>query len=190
MEIVRIGRDVSGTLRLSLIVVTNSFPNENLYAMLESTKRFSFTFEIVIVWSNVKRSMDVKNCVSDRTKSIPNLVKSKIVLMEFDEGVSYGKNLGAVLAESSNLLFVDDDVIITEDIVPLLDYLETNTCQGVQPLTLKSSDPKIVDSAGDFIKKDKRGILYVPYSRRIGKPLNDLREDLHVEEIPSMRGLS
>lgn len=188
MQIVIIDKDVDINPRVSLVVVTNVFPNENLDAMLDSTKEFSFKYETVIVWSNIQHLADVKCHLSDHIKSLPNLVRIKIVLTDVDGGVSYGKNLGAVLAKSPTLLFVDDDVIVTEDIEPLLRYLETNVCQGIQPLTLKHSHHEIVDSAGDFIKKDTRGILYIPYSRGTGKPLNDLREDLFVEEIPSMKG--
>jgi len=188
MDIVITSKGVDIAPRVSVIVVTNVFPNENLDVMLHSTEKFSFKYEAIIILSNFQQREDVERYLLDCIKSLPNLVKMKIVLMDFDRGVSYGKNLGTALAESPNFLFVDDDVKITEDIEPLLQYLESNICQGVQPLILKLSNQGIVDSAGDFIKKDKWRILYVPYSRGIGKPITDLHGDLYVEEIPSMRG--
>jgi GT2 family glycosyltransferase len=188
MEIIVLSKDPKVTARVSVIVVTNVFPNENLDVMLHSTEKFSFKYEAIIILSNFQQREDVERYLLDCIKSLPNLVKIKIVLMDFDRGVSYGKNLGTALAESPNLLFVDDDVKITEDVEPLLQYLESNVCQGVQPLILKLSNQEIVDSIGDFIKKDKWKILYVPYSRGIGKPITDLQRDLYVEETPSMRG--
>lgn len=188
MEIVTSTKDPKVTARASLIVVTNTFPNENLDAMLHSTGNFSFKYEIIIIWSNIRQRGEIEHYLSDWNKSLPNLVKTKIVLMDFDRGVSYGKNVGAALAGSPNLIFVDDDVIVIEDPELLLQYLEGNKCQGIQPLMLSLSRQEIIDSAGDFIKKDNRGILYIPYSRGMGDSVSDLCKDLHVEEISSMRG--
>ena len=187
MEIIASSKDPELTPLVSVIIVSRIFPNENLDEMLDSTRKFSFKYEIIIVLSEIQTGTNVKGYLLDRIKSLPNLVKGKIVLTNYDKGVSFGRNLGTALAESANLLFADDDIVVTEDVVPLLQFLESNECQGVQPLTLRFSNPEIIDSAGDFVKKDKRGLLYFPYSRGMGRPINEVREDLYVEEIPSMR---
>lgn len=107
--------------------------------------------------------------------------------MEKDLGAAYGRNIGTTLAESSNLIFADDDVVALDDIEILIRYLENGMCDGVQPLILKLAEPEKVDSAGDFVRLNSEGFLYVPYSRAAGQSVASL-QDLYVEEIPSMRG--
>jgi GT2 family glycosyltransferase len=109
------------------------------------------------------------------------------VSTDLDRGPSYERNIGAKLAKSPIVLFADDDVIVVDDIEILLQYLESGICEGIQPLILRFSDQEIVDSAGDFARKNKWNLLD-PYCRGAGMRIDDLRRDLYIEEIPSMKG--
>ena len=188
MKIISLKGREAGVARASLIVVAKSFPTDNIRRLLDSTRVFSFKYELVIVAANFcKREEDVTKSVICRMRHFTNLTKVKIVLMEEDLGVAYGRNIGAMLAESPNLIFADDDVVVLDDVKFLIKYLEDGVCHGVQPLILKLADPRIVDSAGDFVRQNNNGFLYVPYSRAAGENVASL-QDLYVEELPSMRG--
>jgi GT2 family glycosyltransferase len=186
MRIITAIKDFEATPRVSIVVVTKAFPNENCDSMLDSTVKINSKFEIIIVSTNTQKAAIVESYLGKLLDRNPRLVKIKVALMDFDRGPSYGRNLGVALAKSSYILFADDDVTIVDDVDPLLQYLEASVCQGIQPLILRFSDPGIVDSAGDFVRKDKWK-SYVPYCKGAGMHINDLHGDLHIEEIPSMR---
>ena len=140
-----------------------------------------------MVTGQIEAEKDAKQILLNMSKDKQNLTKTRLVLMdpENDKGPAFRRNLGALLADSSILLFVDDDTMFLDDINPLLEYLQTNKCQGVQPLLIRFAKTEIVDSAGDYIKKD--GTLYSAFSRNAGMLLKDLPGNLPTEEIPSIR---
>jgi GT2 family glycosyltransferase len=82
-------------------------------------------------------------------------------------------------------LFVDDDAAVLDDVASLVEYLNANVCQGIQPLILRF-DQATVDSAGDFVRKRKASHL-IPYSQGFSEPLSSVIGNLKVEEVPSMR---
>jgi GT2 family glycosyltransferase len=171
-------------LTLSLIVITKKFPNPNLFELIKSTSFFTFKFEVIIVISNLCNQ--VQPCLTTMLNEISNVINLKVIMTDSDRGASFARNLGASVATSPNLLFSDDDTVIFEDVMPLLFFLKTDQFQGVQPLIMKYADPAVIDSAGDFVKRGKRGLLYVPYSRKQGELFSQI--DCDFEELPSLRG--
>ncbi len=168
-------------------MVLRQFPNKNIESLLNSTRQITFEHEIILVIGcSVDDSASAEMYFRQLLSSNTNLVEVRIVELTSDEGPAFGRNLGAVLANSANLAFLDDDVVLLDDIEPLLNLLEENLCQGVQPLLLRSADQRIVDSAGDFIRKGKN-LFYTAYSKGYGDPLDKLGP-LCVEELPSLRG--
>lgn len=181
-----LSKNLGVTPDISIIVVNEVFPGKNLEIMLNSTKRITSRYETILITCNIETGLDVEQYLLQLLDYTPNLVKTTIVLLDFDRGPAYGRNIGAALARSANLLFADDDAMVLDDVTPLLQYLRSGVCQGVQPLILKLTNNAIVDSAGDFVKKSGR-IFYYPYSRGAGTYMKTLLNDLYVEEIPSMR---
>jgi GT2 family glycosyltransferase len=154
---------------------------------MDSTRRLSAKYEVILVTGQIEAEKDAKQILLNMSKDKPNLTKTRLVLMdpEDDKGPASRRNLGALLAESSILLFADDDTMILDDINPLLEYLRTNKCQGIQPLLIRFAKPDVVDSAGDFIKKGRT--LYTAYCRYTWMSLKDLPGNLSTEEVPSLR---
>ena len=173
-------------LSTSMIVAFERFPNENLPGLFESTKSFSTKYEIILVAGKIESGQDNKKILFNLSQGKPNLVKTRLVLMESegDKGVAFGRNLGAFLADSSILAFADDDSLIVDDVSPLLELLQADRCQGVQPLLVKL-DAETVDSAGDYIKRVDR-TRYNPYCRLTGMRLSELG-GLQAEEAPYLR---
>lgn len=176
-----------GPAVFSLIAVFEKFPNKSINGLLESTKKFSKTFEVILVTHQIEGEKNARQLLFEISNEKLNLVKMRLVLVdpESDKGPAYRRNLGAALADSSVLLFIDDDALIVDDITVLLNYLQTNRCQGIQPLIISQSNQEIVDSAGDFITRS--GVLYFPYCRNAGLPVKDLPDKLTIEEVPSLR---
>jgi GT2 family glycosyltransferase len=172
------------SLDVSIIVVSKVFPNINIQAFLDSTKLLTVNYEMIIITHKILSSNRIFKGMLD---SQPNLAKVKLVLLnqEVDSGPAHDRNVGAKLAESSNILFADDDTIFLEDIKELVHHLQIGNCAGLQPLLLRSPENGIVDSAGDFIWKS--GPTYRPYSRCSKESLKTLSENLCVEEVPSMK---
>ena len=81
---------------------------------------------------------EVLQILRSNVKEKPNLVKTSLILMdpEREKNVSFRRNLG-LEASSSIFSFVDDDTLFFDDVNPLLEYLQTNKCQGIQPLILR-----------------------------------------------------
>jgi len=173
---------------LSIIAVFKAFPNTNIDVMLDSIRKLAIKHEVILITENIEKGAAVKQYLTKLLDFNSNLLSSKMVLMdlETDKGPALIRNVGAVLADSASLLFIDDDAAIWDDITPLLEYLKNNICQGVQPLIVRLSNTETVDSAGDFVKKGRSG-LYSAYSKGYGKSLKSIRNDLHIEEVPSMR---
>lgn len=186
MQVAAIKENDRSPLSTSIIVAFERFPNENLPGLFESTKSFSTKYEIILVAGKIESGQDNKKILFNLSQGKPNLVKTRLVLMDLegDRGVSFGRNLGAFLADSSILVFVDDDSLILDDVSPLLELLLANKCQGIQPLLVKL-DAETVDSAGDFIKKVDR-TRYNSYCRHTGMPLSKLG-NLQAEEVPYLR---
>jgi GT2 family glycosyltransferase len=154
---------------------------------LGSTSRLSVKYEVILVTYEIEREIDTKQILINLSKNKENLTKIRLIKMnpKDDKGPASRRNLGALLAGSSILLFADDDAMILDDVKPLLEYLQTDKFQGVQPLIIRFEKPEIVDSAGDWVKKDNN--LYIAYCRNAGLLLKDLPENLPTEEVPSLR---
>ncbi|MGD0994022.1 MAG: glycosyltransferase [Candidatus Bathyarchaeia archaeon] len=176
----------TGEPTVSIIVVFPKFPNKYVTLLLDSTSRLSIKYEVILVTDLIESEKDAEQSLLDMSKGKPNLTKVRLVLIntENDKEPAFGRNLGALLADSSILLFADDDTMVVDDINPLLQYLQTDKCQGLQPLLIRFA-PEIVDSAGDFIKKVDR-TRYTAYCRNAGVPLKIL-SNLQTDEVPSLR---
>ncbi len=169
-----------------MIVVLKKFPNENIYTLLDSTCNLSNIHEIILVADLVENLKDTEKYLAAFLDFSPNLITIKLAYSGSDRGPAYGRNVGVSLSQSPNLLFVDDDAAVLDDISPLVEYLNKNICQGVQPLILRFGG-EIVDSAGDFIEKYSGG-RYNAYVRSLDRPLANVSGKLQAEELPSMRG--
>ena len=181
----------SGNLKvppeMSIVVVMRRFPSKNIEALLDSTKQITSKHEIIVVTGcPIEKGANVELNFKRLLGSNQNLVEVRVAELPSDKGLAFGRNVGAVLAHSSNLVFLDDDIVLLDDPALLLHYLEDNVCQGVQPLLLRSADRQIVDSAGDFVRKG-RTLFYQAYSKGCDTRIESLGV-LCVEELPSMRG--
>lgn len=186
LKITRFGPSKKTMLDVSIIVVSKVFPTLNIQAFLDSTKLLTVNYEIIIVTHKIN-SANHNSVFKAMLDGQSNLMQVKLVLLDqvVDLGPAHDRNVGANLAESSNILFADDDTMFLEDIKELLHYLQVGKCAGLQPLLLRSAENSTVDSAGDFIWKG--GPTYRPYSRCSKEPLKTLGENLYVEEVPSMK---
>ncbi len=169
---------------ISLVVVFKTFPNEDVEALIDSTKQISEKYEIILVTRKIgapNAAQKLQTMISNK----PNLVKAKLVSMEKepDKGPSFDRNIGAALADAQILLFADDDAVVFDDVAPLLDRLYKGGFSGVQPLILNVKDREIIDSAGDFITK--RENIYYAYGRDAGTRHN--KNSYHAEEVPSLK---
>lgn len=171
---------------VSIIVVSKFFPNSNIEAFLYSTKLLSVKHEIIVAASTLGE-MDVENYLRDILDNQSNLVKARLIHLDeaAEFGPTLGRNIGAVLANSSILLFADDDTVILDDIVSLIRHIRFGIISGVQPLLLKSVEHGVIDSAGDFVVKGRP--IFHPSIRGYGLPMKTLGK-LCAEEVPSLRG--
>jgi GT2 family glycosyltransferase len=76
--------------------------------------------------------------------------------------------------------------VVLDDLTSLVKRLQNGECYGIQPLILKLANMGIIDSAGDFIRRTKK--MYEPQVKGAGAQLTKLLSDLHLEEVPSLRG--
>jgi GT2 family glycosyltransferase len=173
-----------GEPAFSIIVVTKSLSNENLFQMMDSTSVLGRSFEIIIIFS--EKVQNAKEIITVRIKGIKHLAKIRAVSLDEDKGLTYSRNLGAVLADSHILVFADDDIVLVEDISPLVDFLENGICQALQPLILRFSDPSIVDSAGDNVRFING--IYHARMRFSGEKLSSIQKTLCIDQITSTRG--
>ena len=170
----------------SIIVVTRFFPNPQLEEFLQSTKHINSAYEIIIITTkNEKTNISQQNKEHLLTIN-PNCKKITITTLNADPGLTYCRNLGAKIAKSDNLIFSDDDIILIEDITPLLNQLQNNHYQSIQPLILKYPNIETIDSAGDTITR-LNGINHAVI-RGAGQKQNQLNNKLIPEQLPSLRG--
>ncbi len=186
MKTVKIQRESYIKPVLSFITVSRTFPNENLNAFLDSLQEITVKHEIIVVATGVQEGGGIEKYLSRLLDRCIGLVKVTIVATKEEKGASYGRNLGAVLSDSESLVFSDDDVVASRDLLKLLEYLENSLCEGVQPLILRFQPKGVIDGTGDFVKRGQAG-LYKPYIRDAGLKLDEKVGDLLVEELPSMR---
>ncbi len=170
---------------ISIIIALKRFPTENLRLFFESTKCLSTRFEVILVANEVDSTKDSEQILTEMSEDKPNLLKTRLVVLSqpSDKGPAFERNLGALLADSSIFLFADDDIMIVDDLSPLLEMLKTDKCQGVQPLLVRFSKPEIIDSSGDFA----HGKLPKAFCRDCERPLDSLPKDLPTEQAPSLR---
>jgi GT2 family glycosyltransferase len=116
----------------------------------------------------------------------PHCISATLIALNADPGLAQARNIGAAAAKSGNLIFSDDDIILADDISPLIGILESGGCQSIQPLLLRYADPSVVDSAGDRIVRIKG--VYHAVIRGAGQKLSQLNYKLVPEQLPSLRG--
>ena len=184
LEITSIVKEAGDKPEFSIIVVTRSLENKVIQRMIDSTAVISCSFEILIIFS-VKPN-DVNEILRNNLERNKSLVKIRAVLLKTDKGLTFGRNLGAILADSANLVFADDDIVLIEDISPMMDFLSITDCHAVQPLILRLSDPSIIDSAGDDLRRVNG--VYHARIRGSGQKLSMFNNSLFVEQIASPRG--
>jgi GT2 family glycosyltransferase len=184
LDITNVRKEVEDKPAFSIIIVTKSLDNKHLQQMLDSTAVISRNFEILVIF--VVKQDNVKDILQGKIDKISNLVRIRAVLLDADRGLTFGRNLGAVLADSSNLVFADDDVVLIGDISPLMAFLDNKVCQAVQPLIVRFSDPTVIDSAGDDIRRING--MYHARIKGSGRKLGTFSKSLFVEQIASARG--
>ena len=176
------------TTAISIIVVNEYFPSENFDKLISSTAKISSKFEVILVTHSLQKTSEAKQHLTKLLEQSANLLRITVVLTDpnKDQGPAYRRNIGASLADSENLLFADDDAMIAQDVAPLLRYLVEEGFAGVQPIILKLLNHQIIDSAGDFITKDKSG-FYSAFSRGAGLTYESISQGLSEEQTPSLR---
>jgi GT2 family glycosyltransferase len=176
-----------GSSELSIIIVNEELPGENLEDLLESFRRLTAKHDTVLVTRNIKKETNIEKYLNRLIDSDSNLTNISMVLVgSEDKGPAHRRNIGAGLARSNTLLFADDDAAVLDDLNPLLEYLRNNKCQGTQPLILKLGDKKTIDSAGEYVSKSASGFYY-PHSRGAKTSIDKIGASLHLEEVPSLR---
>jgi GT2 family glycosyltransferase len=186
LELITIKKACDDTPKLSIIVVTKNFDNEFVKELLDSMHVITLKFEVILIVTQMEKAGTVKEFLREHSTKNLNLIRVLALSLDSDMGLTFGRNLGVALAGSDTLVFSDDDILLVEDISPLINYLESNFCQGVQPLILSFSNPNIIDSAGDQIRQC-RGVYHVTI-RGNGQNLSLLGERFVADQLPSMRG--
>jgi GT2 family glycosyltransferase len=171
--------------KLSIVVVPRIFPNRQLDSFLQSTKCLATGYEVIIVTSKISQDLGHKYA-EETLKVSPTLVQTVVASLDSDPGLASGRNIGAFLATSKNLFFCDDDITLTQDISPLLNWLENDGCQSIQPMILRFPDSSVIDSAGDSLLR-LRGIYHAQI-RGANQNLNQQIQQLAAEQMPSLRG--
>jgi len=172
---------------VSLIVVFRSFPNPAVQKLIESTARISLKYEAILIVDSITER-NTENLLRSMLNNKPNLTSLSLLFMRPGErcSVTSGKNIGVALAKGDIILFSDDDTLVYDDIAPLVRRLQKGECTGIQPLILRLANSDIIDSAGDYIQR--YGGIYGAYCKGAGININKLSSDLHLEEVPSLRG--
>jgi GT2 family glycosyltransferase len=172
--------------KMSIIVVPRVFPNRQLEEFIQSTRHIGSEYEVIIVTSLEKQTRISEESLQPALDANPHCISAALIALNSDPGLAQARNIGAAAAKSSNLIFSDDDIILAEDITPLIGQLESGGCQSIQPLILRYADPNVVDSAGDRIVRIKG--VYHAVIRGAGQKLSQLNYKLVPEELPSLRG--
>lgn len=172
--------------KMSIIVVPRVFPNQQLEQFIQSTKHIQSEYEIIIVTKVEPQIRLTQENLQPALNANPNCSHATLIALDTDPGLAQARNIGAAAAQSSNLIFSDDDITLTEDTTPLIGKLESGGCQSIQPLLLRYADPSVVDSAGDRIVR-LNGI-YHAVIRGAGKKQGELNYKLVSEQLPSLRG--
>jgi GT2 family glycosyltransferase len=174
------------TPEISIIVVPRVFPNRQLDEFIQSTKHIGSDYEVIIVTSVEKQTGIGEENLQPALNANPKCTSATLIALDTDPGLAQARNIGAAAAKSGNLIFSDDDIILTEDITPLIRKLENGSCQSIQPLLLRYADPSVVDSAGDRIVRLNG--MYHAVIRGAGQKLSQLNYKLVSEQLPSLRG--
>jgi GT2 family glycosyltransferase len=172
--------------RISLIVVPRVFPNQKLEEFIQSTTHIKTEYEVIIITSIKPQTNIAKENLQPILNANPRCCRATLIALGMDPGLAQGRNIGAASAQSSNLLFSDDDIILSEDITPLIEQLDNGGYESIQPLLLRYSDPNMVDSAGDRIVHLNG--MYHAVIRGAGQKLGELNYKLVPEQLPSLRG--
>lgn len=171
----------------SIIVTPRLFPNQNLTELIQSTGKIRAEFEVIIVSTNgMQQEAVCREVLNLALDSNPKCSQATILNLGYDLGLAHARNVGAALASSNYLVYADDDVILAEDITPLISHLKNSQCHSVQPLILRYPDIDTIDSAGDRIIR-QHGI-YHAIIRGADEKLNQLSYRLVPERLPSLRG--
>jgi GT2 family glycosyltransferase len=169
----------------SIIVVPRFFPNRQLEEFIQSTGHVKTDYEVIVVTSTKHSSQSNREDLRGILDANTRCCRATIIALNEDPGLAQARNIGAAAAQSSNLIFSDDDIILTQDITPLIDKLDSGI-QSIQPLLLRYADPTVVDSAGDRIIR-LNGVYHASI-RGAGQKLNQLGYRLIAEQLPSLRG--
>jgi len=179
-------RETDPVPKFSIIVAPRVFPNRNLTELIRSMGKIMSEYEVIIVSTNREQETDCREILDLALNSNRRCSQSTILSLGYDPGLAYARNVGAALASSNYLVYADDDVILAEDITPLITCLESGRCHSVQPLILRYPEVDTVDSAGDQIVR-LHGI-YHAIIRGADMKLNRLTVMLVPERVPSLRG--
>lgn len=186
MKKIAVKKNGNAKPRVSIIVVPRIFPNPAAEHLLRSTSFIQSKYEIIVISSRLTQPNINNQQLTSLLKINPKMTQITILELETDLGLAMGRNIGAAAASSNILIFCDDDIVMSEDISPMIAYLENGSYQSVQPLILRWPDSTIIDSAGDQIIKH-RGI-YHAHIRGEGKKLSAYSSKLVNEQFPSLRG--
>jgi GT2 family glycosyltransferase len=170
---------------MSIIVAPRVFPNRHLEEFVQSTAQIKTEYELIVVTSTKQETQSYKEGLQGILEANTQCCRAIIVALDEDPRLAQARNIGAAAAQSSNLIFSDDDITLTEDITPLIDKLNSGI-QSIQPLLLRYADPNVVDSTGDRIIR-LNGVYHAAI-RGAGQKLNQLKYHLIVEQLPSLRG--
>jgi GT2 family glycosyltransferase len=186
MRKIVVAKSPSVAPKMSIIVVPRVFPNRQLEEFIQSTRHIGSDYEVIIVTSVTKQTRISEESLQPALKANPKCIRAILIALESDPGLAQARNIGAAAAESGNLIFSDDDIVLAEDITPLIRILENGSCQSIQPLLLRYADRNVVDSAGDRIVRLNG--MYHAVIRGAGQKLNELNYKLVSEQLPSLRG--
>jgi len=170
---------------MSIIVAPRLFPNRQLEEFIQSTRHIKAEYEIIIVTSTKQSMQSNKENLQSILDASTQCSRATIITLDEDPGLAQARNIGAAAAKSSKLIFSDDDIILTQDITPMIDKLDSGI-QSIQPLLFRYADPAVVDSAGDGVIR-VNGVYHATI-RGASQKLNQLGYRLITEQLPSLRG--
>ena len=161
-------------------------PNPQLDKLIQSTTKINSPYEIIIVTTNKHSNNLIAQNIQKTIETNPYCTKTTIIQLSADPGLPQARNIDAATAEANTLIFSDDDIILTQDITPLIDKLENNNYHSSQPLILKYPQTNVLDSTGDQITR--LNAIYHAKIRGAGKKFNQLNFKLIPEQMASLRG--
>jgi GT2 family glycosyltransferase len=156
-------------LRISLIIV-NYFTVENVIQFLNSLEKIELKidYEVIIVNNSCKESINY-----DKSS-----IKINVIEMGFNSGFGKACNFGALNSKAEFLLFVNPDVVFTENPFDrLFNYIEKNPNSGVIGGSLLNSDGSSQYSYNDF--PDLKWELYELFgitNNLIEKKINEIQQ--------------